>query len=148
MHTTTISYRSLSEALDQDGYCVVPQALDEKWIARLRRGFENAPVQASGTQHVEHHAILIAGTDAKAPNRPRRRSESCADRPVDACRVSVYCGTQARVNGSIGPRNDPRPLRPNRINVLELFTGRVAMFLQYEAQTGCGYEIYSSTFET
>jgi ectoine hydroxylase-related dioxygenase (phytanoyl-CoA dioxygenase family) len=40
-------------ALDRDGYVVVRNALDEHWVERLRRAFENAPVQASGTQHVE-----------------------------------------------------------------------------------------------
>jgi ectoine hydroxylase-related dioxygenase (phytanoyl-CoA dioxygenase family) len=79
MHPTTISNRPLREALDQDGYCVVPQALDEAWIARLRIAFENAPVQSSGTQHVEinegtpelaawkaieEHAILIEAADS------------------------------------------------------------------------------------
>src|SRR5262245_23531356 len=49
----TISKNSLCEALDLDGYIVVTQALDERWIERLRLAFENAPVQSSGTQHVE-----------------------------------------------------------------------------------------------
>ena len=48
-----ISENSLCEALDLDGYIVVTQALDERWLVRLRLAFENAPVQSSGTQHVE-----------------------------------------------------------------------------------------------
>lgn len=43
---------SLREALDRDGFIVVPAALDDGWVARLRRAFEAAAVQASGTQHV------------------------------------------------------------------------------------------------
>src|SRR6185295_17322372 len=43
---------SLHSALDRDGFIVVPAALDEAWVARLRRAFESAPVQASGTQRV------------------------------------------------------------------------------------------------
>jgi len=69
---------SLHSALDRDGFIVVPAALDEAWVARLRRAFESAPVQASGTQHVtineatpeveswralERHPLLIAGAE-------------------------------------------------------------------------------------
>ena len=39
-------------ALDRDGYVVVPAALDEQWVSRLRRAFDSAPAQTSGTQHV------------------------------------------------------------------------------------------------
>lgn len=78
MHAT-ISFRSLNEALEQDGYCAVLQALDEDWIARLRLAFANASVQSSGTQHVElndstpeigawnalgQHEVLIAAADS------------------------------------------------------------------------------------
>jgi ectoine hydroxylase-related dioxygenase (phytanoyl-CoA dioxygenase family) len=52
-------------ALDREGYLVVPGALDAAWIHRLRRAFDEAPAQASGTQHVtvgpgtpEHDAWL------------------------------------------------------------------------------------------
>lgn len=66
----------LRDALDRDGFIIVPAALDDDWVARLRRAFEAAPVQASGTQHVtitdatpevdswrvlERHPLLIAG---------------------------------------------------------------------------------------
>ena len=40
------------EALDRDGFTVVPAVLDEAWRARLLRAFEEAPLQSSGTQHV------------------------------------------------------------------------------------------------
>ena len=39
------------EALDRDGYVVVPDALDRPRLAELHRAFEAAP-QSSGTQHV------------------------------------------------------------------------------------------------
>jgi len=79
MHATTTVDRQFLEALDKNGYCVVPQALDEEWIARLHMAFENAPVQSTGTQHVEvnedtpeldawnaleHHAALITAADS------------------------------------------------------------------------------------
>src|SRR5262245_2401560 len=69
---------SLHESLDREGFIVVPAALDEGWVARLRRAFETAPVQASGTQHVtiddatpefeswralERHPLLLACAD-------------------------------------------------------------------------------------
>jgi len=75
---TAISENSLCEALDLDGYIVVTQALDEHWLVRLRLAFENAPVQSSGTQHVEileetpeldawlelaHHPAVVAAAD-------------------------------------------------------------------------------------
>jgi ectoine hydroxylase-related dioxygenase (phytanoyl-CoA dioxygenase family) len=47
------AFRDMLGALDRDGYVVVVDALDEQWITRLRRAFEAAPIQASGTQHVE-----------------------------------------------------------------------------------------------
>ena len=62
-------------ALDRDGYVVVPNALDDLWVARLRRAFDSAPMQESGTQHValsddtpeidawralERHPLLLA----------------------------------------------------------------------------------------
>src|SRR5262245_49374200 len=68
----------LHEALDRDGFIVVPAALDDGWVARLRRAFETTPAQASGTQHVtitdgtpevdawralERHPLLVAGAD-------------------------------------------------------------------------------------
>ncbi len=40
------------EALDRDGFAVVPNVLDEAWRARLLPAFQNAPAQSSGTQHV------------------------------------------------------------------------------------------------
>jgi ectoine hydroxylase-related dioxygenase (phytanoyl-CoA dioxygenase family) len=39
------------DALDRDGYAVVPDALDRATIEQLRRAFELTP-QVSGTQHV------------------------------------------------------------------------------------------------
>lgn len=40
------------QALDREGYLVVPGALDAAWVCRLRRAFDEADAQASGTQHV------------------------------------------------------------------------------------------------
>jgi ectoine hydroxylase-related dioxygenase (phytanoyl-CoA dioxygenase family) len=40
------------QALDGDGFIVVPNVLDEGWRARLLRAFEDALAQSSGTQHV------------------------------------------------------------------------------------------------
>jgi ectoine hydroxylase-related dioxygenase (phytanoyl-CoA dioxygenase family) len=68
----------LRDALDREGFIVIPAALDDDWIARLRRAFEAAPAQTSGTQHVaitdstpeveswralERHPLFIAGAD-------------------------------------------------------------------------------------
>jgi ectoine hydroxylase-related dioxygenase (phytanoyl-CoA dioxygenase family) len=47
------AFRDMLSALDHAGYVVVVDALDEQWVTRLRRAFEVAPIQASGTQHVE-----------------------------------------------------------------------------------------------
>lgn len=43
---------TLRDALDRDGFVVVPAALNDEWVARLHRAFEVAPVPPSGTQHV------------------------------------------------------------------------------------------------
>lgn len=40
------------EALDRDGYVVVPDAITAPTLARLRLAFEDAPAQDHGTQHV------------------------------------------------------------------------------------------------
>lgn len=63
------------QALDRDGYLLVPNALTGADVLQLRAAFEDAPVQSSGTQHVEleahtpnlaawhaleTHAVLIA----------------------------------------------------------------------------------------
>jgi len=47
------AFRDILSALDHDGYVVLVDALDQKWVTRLRRAFEGLPIQASGTQHVE-----------------------------------------------------------------------------------------------
>jgi ectoine hydroxylase-related dioxygenase (phytanoyl-CoA dioxygenase family) len=39
--------------LDREGYIVVRDALDERWVERLRRAFDGATEQERGTQHVE-----------------------------------------------------------------------------------------------
>jgi ectoine hydroxylase-related dioxygenase (phytanoyl-CoA dioxygenase family) len=69
---------SVHQALDREGYAVVPAALDSEWVARLRRAFEHAPEQSGGTQHVEitdetpnaeswrtleHHPLLKAAAE-------------------------------------------------------------------------------------
>jgi hypothetical protein len=74
--TTLIS--PVNQALDRDGYAVVPGVLDDRWVERLRRGFDHAPAQSGGTQHVEisdetpdveswraleHHPVLKAATE-------------------------------------------------------------------------------------
>src|SRR5262245_65024138 len=68
----------VNQALDRDGYVVVPGALDAAWVERLRRAFDHAPAQSGGTQHVEitdetpeaeswraleHHPVLKAAAD-------------------------------------------------------------------------------------
>jgi ectoine hydroxylase-related dioxygenase (phytanoyl-CoA dioxygenase family) len=68
----------VSQALERDGYAVVPNALDYGWVERLRRAFDYAPVQSGGTQHVEitdhtpeveswraleHHPVLKAAAE-------------------------------------------------------------------------------------
>jgi ectoine hydroxylase-related dioxygenase (phytanoyl-CoA dioxygenase family) len=65
-------------SLDRDGYAVVPGALDNRWVERLRRAFDEAPVQSGGTQHIEltdetpeveswraleHHPVLRAAAE-------------------------------------------------------------------------------------
>jgi ectoine hydroxylase-related dioxygenase (phytanoyl-CoA dioxygenase family) len=52
-HQSAVSVSPVHQALDRDGYVVVPGALDSEWVRRLRRAFEHAPVQVGGTQHVE-----------------------------------------------------------------------------------------------
>jgi ectoine hydroxylase-related dioxygenase (phytanoyl-CoA dioxygenase family) len=42
-----------TSTLEREGYVVVPDALDDRWVERLRRAFEGAPAQNDGTQHVE-----------------------------------------------------------------------------------------------
>jgi ectoine hydroxylase-related dioxygenase (phytanoyl-CoA dioxygenase family) len=41
------------DQMSRHGYVVIPGVLDDSWVKRLRCAFENAPAQASGTQHVE-----------------------------------------------------------------------------------------------
>jgi ectoine hydroxylase-related dioxygenase (phytanoyl-CoA dioxygenase family) len=50
--TTERLTRGELEALDRDGYVVVPDALDLAWVDRLRRAFAGAPAQSDATQHV------------------------------------------------------------------------------------------------
>ncbi|HEY8091138.1 MAG TPA: phytanoyl-CoA dioxygenase family protein [Polyangiaceae bacterium] len=40
------------DALDAEGWVVVPGALDARWLERLRAAFSGAPAQSDGTQHV------------------------------------------------------------------------------------------------
>jgi len=47
------TFQTAAQALERDGYVVIPGALDGAWMDRLRCGFDHAPAQASGTQHVE-----------------------------------------------------------------------------------------------
>jgi len=66
------------QALDRYGYAVVPAVLDGRWVERLRRAFDQAPVQSGGTQHIEltdetpeveswraleHHPVLKAAAE-------------------------------------------------------------------------------------
>ncbi len=68
----------ITQALEQDGYAVIPGVLDNRCVERLRRAFDNAPVQLGGTQHVEitdetpdveswraleHHPVLKAAAE-------------------------------------------------------------------------------------
>jgi ectoine hydroxylase-related dioxygenase (phytanoyl-CoA dioxygenase family) len=43
----------VTQGLERDGYAVIPGVLDDRWVERLRRAFDYAPVQLGGTQHVE-----------------------------------------------------------------------------------------------
>jgi len=77
-HLSAVPASPVHQALDQEGYVVVPGALDSEWVGRLRRAFEHAPVQVGGTQHVEitdetpeakswraleHHPVLKAAAE-------------------------------------------------------------------------------------
>jgi ectoine hydroxylase-related dioxygenase (phytanoyl-CoA dioxygenase family) len=79
---------TLLQALDRDGFVLVPDALDRGWVERLRRAFDDAPSQENGTQHVRlspetpereawraletHPAIVAAATHVlAAPFRVR-----------------------------------------------------------------------------
>jgi ectoine hydroxylase-related dioxygenase (phytanoyl-CoA dioxygenase family) len=68
----------VNQALDRDGYVVVPGALDTAWVERLRRAFDHVPAESGGTQHVEitdetpdaeswraleHHPVLKSAAD-------------------------------------------------------------------------------------
>jgi len=67
-----------TQGLERDGYAVIPGVLDYRWVERLRRAFDCAPVQLGGTQHVEitdetpdveswraleHHPVLKAAAE-------------------------------------------------------------------------------------
>ena len=80
----TVRVDPLHQALDEDGYAVVPDALDAAWVERLKLAFNHAPAQSGGTQHVEiteatpevaswraleHHPILNAAA-AHVLSRP------------------------------------------------------------------------------
>jgi ectoine hydroxylase-related dioxygenase (phytanoyl-CoA dioxygenase family) len=77
-HQSVASDSSIHQALDRNGYVVVPDALDFKWIERLRLAFAHASAQSGGTQHVEitdetpeaeswraleHHPVLKAAAE-------------------------------------------------------------------------------------
>jgi ectoine hydroxylase-related dioxygenase (phytanoyl-CoA dioxygenase family) len=85
-HTGGSRIADLRSALDRDGYIMVSAALDAICVARLRRAFETAAVQASGTQHVDitdatpevaawralaNHPMLVAAADHVLPAGPR-----------------------------------------------------------------------------
>jgi ectoine hydroxylase-related dioxygenase (phytanoyl-CoA dioxygenase family) len=52
-HQSAAPLSPVSQALERDGYALVPAVLDDACVERLRRAFDHAPVQSSGTQHVE-----------------------------------------------------------------------------------------------
>ena len=53
-HNRSVAVLSpVNQALERDGYVLVPNALDERWIERLRLAFDCAAVQSGGTQHIE-----------------------------------------------------------------------------------------------
>jgi ectoine hydroxylase-related dioxygenase (phytanoyl-CoA dioxygenase family) len=52
-HRSALPVSPVQQALDRDGYAVVPGALDLEWVGRLRCAFDHAPAQSGGTQHVE-----------------------------------------------------------------------------------------------
>ena len=78
----TMSDKVLTQALERDGYVVVPGVLDDRGVERLRCAFDHAPVQPGGTQHIEitdetpeveswraleHHPVLKAAADYRNP---------------------------------------------------------------------------------
>jgi ectoine hydroxylase-related dioxygenase (phytanoyl-CoA dioxygenase family) len=52
-HQSAAPMSPVNQALDRDGYAIVPGVLDERWVECLRRAFDHAPVQSGGTQHIE-----------------------------------------------------------------------------------------------
>jgi ectoine hydroxylase-related dioxygenase (phytanoyl-CoA dioxygenase family) len=77
-HQASATVNPVNEALEREGYVVVPGALDDRWVERLRRAFDESPVQSGGTQHIEitnetpevgswraleHHPVLTAAAD-------------------------------------------------------------------------------------
>ena len=77
-HQSAALVSPVNQALERDGYAVVPGVLDGRWVERLRRAFDHAPVQSAGTQHIEitdatpdvefwraleHHPVLKAAAE-------------------------------------------------------------------------------------
>ena len=77
-HQSAAPVSPVNQALERDGYAVIPGALDDKWVERLRRAFDYAPVESGGTQHIEitdetpevaswraleHHPVLKAAAE-------------------------------------------------------------------------------------
>ena len=53
LHQSIGTVSHANEALERDGYAVVPDALDDEGVERLRLTFDRAPKQSGGTQHIE-----------------------------------------------------------------------------------------------
>jgi len=77
-HQYAVLATPVNQALERDGYAIVPGALDDRWVERLRRAFDHAPAQSGGTQHIEltdetpeveswraleHHRVLKAAAE-------------------------------------------------------------------------------------
>ncbi len=115
--------------LDRDGYVVVVDALDKQWVTRLRRAFEVAPIQASGTQHVdiadnapeveswralEYHATrVVPGSHLHPHPIPKALAQPLARHPDEIILVG-RSGSALMLNGHLlhsGRRNDSKDPR-------------------------------------
>jgi hypothetical protein len=98
--------------------------------------------------HSRHYVVKMAFAQRESAHKTSVGVGVIIDRArILTMPKSDYCSTQFFVNVIIGPRKDPRPLRPNRIKVLEGFMGSDAIFRQYDAHVERGEAMYSSTFD-
>lgn len=66
--TASTLSKTAPEALDQDGYVVLPDVAEAAWLAKLQDSFEQVaqmtPAAAHGTRHIEHLAWADPAFDA------------------------------------------------------------------------------------